>query len=67
MSLFALAVIAVAVLTLVAVGVVVGWMIGTNHRQVNILERRLAADAVITRATRDALHAVRDVVRNRNE
>lgn len=65
MSIMALAVVAIVVLVLLTVGIAVGWMIGTSDRQRDILSRRLAADALITKATRDTLHAVREAVRHR--
>lgn len=63
MSIVALGVVAVAVLVLLAAGMVIGWVVGSNDEQIDILARRLAAEHRIEMATRATLHAVREAAR----
>lgn len=65
MSLLLLGFIAFVILGLVTLGIVVGWVIGTNDSQLDILAKRLAAEQRIEAATRDTLRAMRDAVRRR--
>lgn len=63
MSIIGVAFIALVVVLLLVGGIVIGWTIGTNDRQIDMLARRLSAGAAISRATRETLHAMRDAVR----
>ena len=65
MSILVLGFIACVVLLLILVGIIIGWTIGTNDSQVEILSRRLHADQQIAAMTRETLHAMRDAVRRR--
>ena len=65
MSLVGVAFIATVVLILLAAGIVIGWVIGTNDSQLDILAKRLAAEQRIEAATRETLRAMRDAVRRR--
>lgn len=63
MSIYIIGFIAAVVLTLLVAGIVVGWVIGSNDTQIEILSRRLIAEQRINDATRQTLHAMRDAVR----
>lgn len=63
MSLVALAIVSVAVTFLIVAGIVIGWMVGTNDLEIDILAKRLAAEQRMTAATRETLAAIRDLGR----
>lgn len=67
MSIVALCVVAVVVLVLLLTGLIIGWVIGSNDEQIEVLARRLAAEQRIEMATRATLHAMREAVRNHNK
>lgn len=63
MSYLALAVAGIAVILLIMVGILIGWMVGTNDLEIDILAKRLVADQRMTAATRETLAAIRDLGR----
>lgn len=65
MSVIGIAVIGIVALLLVAIGVVVGWTLGTNDAQIYILAKRLSAEHRIEQATRATLQAMRNTARER--
>lgn len=67
MSAAALVLVAVAILVLISAGVVIGWVVGTNDSQIDVLARRLAAEQQIEAMTRQTLRAMRDAVRNHGQ
>lgn len=66
MSIVALGVIAVVVFALLAVGTVVGFVVGHNDERIDALARRLAAEQRMEQVTRNTLHAMREALRERS-